>query len=246
MKLLAALFLVVTSLCFAADLPSGESILALSLKKSGGEAAFAKIKSATMTGTVEMVGHNITGPVSVFMQGEKMYTTIELPGLGKVEEGYDGSVAWEANALTGPRIKEGEEKTATVRASRMGMDLLNTWREYYREARTLGEEDVNGKPAWKVQLTPKEGKPEAFFFDKQSGLLVRMSQVMSTAMGEIPVEGDLSDYRMVGGVMTPFSMTQKAMSQVMAMHFDKVVWNPAIPPDRFDLPPAVKALAERK
>jgi outer membrane lipoprotein-sorting protein len=234
-------FLLLSSLAFAADLPTAESILARSLAKSGGAAAHAKVKGAIMTGKVEIVGHNISGPVQVFQQGDKNYTVIELPGVGKVEEGYDGETAWEVNALSGPRIKDGEEKNATVRASRL--DLLTAWKDLYKEARTVGEENLDGKPAWKVQLTPNDGgKPETLYFDKTSALLVRMSQTIPTALGEIPVEAELSDYRSVAGVLTPFSMTQKAMSQVMTMRFDKVQWNPAIPPDRFDLPPAIRAL----
>jgi hypothetical protein len=224
----------------AADLPSGESLLERCLVKSGGAEAYARVKSAKMTGTVELVGHNISGPVSVYQQGDKTYTVIELAGLGKVEEGFDGKTAWETNSLQGPRIKEGEERAATIRSSRM--NLMGSWREYYNDARTTGEEDVNGKPAWKVELTPKEGKPETFYFDKSSALLVRITQTASSALGEIPVDVSLSDYRAVGGIQTPFALTQKAMSQVMAMHFDKVEWNPEIPANRFDPPPAIQAL----
>jgi hypothetical protein len=228
----------------AADLPSGESLLERCLAKSGGAEAYSKVKSAAMTGTVEIVGRNITGPVSVFQQGDKTYTVIELPGIGKVEEGYDGKTAWENNALQGPRIKDGEEKAATVRSSRM--NLMGTWRDYYLRARTVGEEDVEGKPAWKVEMSPLEGKPETFFFDKDSALLVRMTQTVSSAMGEIPVDVNLTDYRSVNGIQTPFTLTQKAMSQVMAMHFDKVEWNPVLPANRFDPPASIRALLDRK
>lgn len=229
---------------FAADLPSGESLLERCLQKSGGAAAYNKVKSATMSGTVEIVGRNISGPVSVFQQGDKTYTVIELPGIGKVEEGFDGRTAWESNALQGARIKEGEEKAATVRASRM--NLMGTWRDYYQSAQTVGDEEVEGKSAWKVQLTPKEGKPEIFYFDKDSALLVRMTQTVSSAMGEIPVEVILSDYRDVRGIQTPFTLTQKAMSQVMAMRFEKVEWNPELPANRFDPPPSIRALLDKR
>jgi hypothetical protein len=225
---------------YAADLPSGESLLERCLVKSGGSEAYARVKSAKMTGKVELVGHNISGPVSVFQQGDKTYTVIELAGLGKVEEGFDGKTAWETNSMQGPRIKDGEEKAATVRSSRM--NLMGSWREYYKDARTVGEEEIDGKPAWKVQLTPKEGKPEIFYFDKNSGLLVRMTQTVSSALGEIPVEVSLTDYRDVGGIQTPFALTQKAVSQVMSMHFESVEWNPEIPANRFDPPPAIQAL----
>jgi hypothetical protein len=227
-----------------ADLPTGEKILQLSLDRSGGAAAFAKLKTVVMTGTVELAGHNITGPVSVYQADGKSYTVIELPGIGKAEEGFDGAVAWETNAIQGPRIKDGEERNAVARASRIS--LLDSWRDTYTSAKTLGVENLDGKPAWKVEMTPKEGKPETFYFDQASDLLVRSSQIVTTPLGEIPVEAELSDYRKVDGVQTPFTMTQKAMSQVMVMHFDKVTYNADIPADRFDLPPDIKALAAKR
>jgi hypothetical protein len=229
---------------FAADLPTGESLLERCLISSGGAAAHAKVTGATMTGTVEMVGQNIKGPLSVFQQGDKTYTVIELPGIGKVEEGFDGQIAWETNSIQGARIKDHAEKEASVRASRL--NLMSDWRQFYKEARTQGSEDVDGKPAWKVELLPIDGKPEFFYFDKDSAMLVRMTQVVPTALGEIPVDVTLSDYRSVGGVLTPFTMTQKAMTQIMVLHFDKVEWNPSLPPNRFDLPEAIKALAAKR
>ena len=198
------------------------------------------MKSVEMSGTVDMAGHNITGPVTISQRGDKSYTVIELAGIGKVEEGFDGETAWEMNALQGPRIKEGAEKAVMERTARM--NLLSSWRDYYKEARTTGESDVDGKPAWKVEMTPTEGKPEFFYFDKVSGLLVRIAQTIPSAMGEIPVEVTMGDYRTVSGIKTPFTMTQRAMSQVLSMHFDKVIYNGEIPEARFDLPPAIKAL----
>jgi len=242
MRILACLLAV--PLLVAADLPSGEKVLQTSLEKSGGAAAFAKVKAVVMTGTVEMAGHNIKGPATVFQKDGKSYTEIGLPGIGKVEEGFDGKVAWESNSIQGARIKEGEERAMVVRAARLS--ILDSWREFYTSAKTVGLEDVNGKPAWKVEMTPKEGKPETLYFDKESGLLVRSTETVTMAMGEIPVESEVSDYRVVDGIKTPFTMTQKAMGQVMVMHFDKVSYNAEIPPDRFDLPSAVLALMDKK
>jgi hypothetical protein len=224
-------------------MPSGESLLQQSLQKSGGAEAFARAKNAVLTGKVEMAGHNIGGPVEIYQEDGKSYTAIELPGIGKVEEGFDGKTAWEMNSLQGARVKDGEERAAVVRASRMS--ILDTWRDFYTAAKTIGAEDVDGKPTWKVELTPKEGKPETFYFDKQSMLLVRTTATIATALGEIPVDSRLGDYRPVDGIQTPFTMIQNAMTQTLVMKFDKVQYNASIPPGRFDLPPAVKALAQK-
>ncbi|HXJ41916.1 MAG TPA: hypothetical protein VNH18_21750 [Bryobacteraceae bacterium] len=231
-------------LCIAADLPTGDSLMQQAMQRSGTPEALAKVTSIVMTGRIVVEGRNIEGPVSVYQQGNKNYTVIEFPGLGKVEEGYDGTVAWETNALQGTRLKEGEEKAAAVRSSRM--NLLASWRTEYKSARTLGEGDVDGKPAWKVELTPHEGKPETFFFDKESGLPVRIAQTAVSPLGEIQVDLTLSDYRPVDGVQTPFVMTERAIGQVMTMRFAKIIYGSQIPPDRFELPAAVKALVAAK
>lgn len=242
MKFLSA-FLIAPFL-FAADLPSADMLLQLSLERSGGAQAFAKAKNAVMTGTVEMAGHNITGPLELYQDGSKSYTVIDLPGIGKVEEGFDGETAWAMNALQGARIKDGEERANVERSSKIS--VLSSWRDYYKQAKTIGSEDVGGKPAWKVEMTPKEGKPETFYFDKDTMLLVRTTATVATPLGEIPVEAMMADYRVVDGIKTPFTMTEKAMSQVMVMKFDKVRYNAPIAADRFDLPPAVKALAAKR
>jgi hypothetical protein len=168
---------------------------------------------------------------------------MEFPGIGKIEEGFDGETAWENSALQGPRILEGEEKITAKRAATLA--LITTWRDVYKEARTTGSEDVDGKPAWKVEMTPKEGRPETFFFDKDSGLLVRTSAVLSSPLGEISTQATMSDFRVVQGILTPFAMTENAMSQSIVMKFSKIAYNVTIPPERFALPAAVKALLEK-
>ena len=43
-----------------------------------------------------------------------------------------------------------------------------------------------------------------FYFDKESGLLVRMVRYTNSAVGRVPTQIDYSDYRPVAGVMMPF------------------------------------------
>ena len=205
----------------AADPPSGESILERFIEKSGGEAAYAKVKTSEMTGDVEIAGRNIKGRVTIAEDGEKSWTAMDLPGIGRIEQAYDGVNAWEVSAVQGPRLIEGDEKSALRRGS--SLSLPRSWREEYKQVRTVGSEDIGGRPAWKVEMTPKEGKPETYFFDKDSGLLVRMASIVSTALGDISTSVAISDYRPVDGIETPFSISQDAMGQTIVMHFpDKV------------------------
>ena len=245
----AALFSIAASLspiCISmgADMPSGESLLQRAVDKSGGAAAYAKAKNVSMSGTVEMPAQNIGGTITVFEEGEKSYTAMDFAGIGKIEGGFDGETAWENSALQGPRILDGDEKLEAKRAA--ALSILTAWREVYKSARTIGSEDVDGKPAWKVEMTPKEGKPETFYFDRDSGLLVRTSAVHSTPLGDIATESTMSDFRSVDGIQTPFTLTESAMSQKIVTHFRSVVYNAPLPKDRFDLPPAIKSLPPKK
>jgi hypothetical protein len=240
----AALLAFLAPLAAAADLPSGEDLLRTFIERSGGAEAYARAKSVEMTGRVEIAGRNIGGKVSMIEEGKKSWTAMELPGIGTIEMGSDGDTAWENSALQGPRIVEGEEKSAMERSS--SFSLVTSWREQYKTIRTAGEETVDGKAAWKVEMTPKEGNVENFDFDKDSGLLVRIAMVMSSPLGEIPTDMTFSDYRMVDGIRTPFITTQNAMGQKIVMTFDKIVYNAPVAAGRFDLPDAVKAVLAKR
>ncbi len=241
---LLACLAIAASLSMAADMPSGESLLQRYIDRSGGAEAWAKAKNMAMSGTVEMPAQNISGTVAIFEEGEKSYTTMEFAGIGKIEGGFDGETAWENSALQGPRILEGDEKIDAKRAATLSR--ITAWREVYKSAQTVGSENLDGKPAWRVEMTPKEGKPETFFFDRSSGLLVRTSAVHTTALGDIAADSAMSDFRSVDGILTPFATTEKAMNQTIVMRFTNVSYNVPMPKDRFDLPAPVKALAAKK
>jgi hypothetical protein len=239
-----ALLAISASITMAADPPSGESLLQRYIERSGGAEAYAKAKNMAMSGTVEMPAQNITGTVAIFEEGEKSYTAMDFAGIGKIEEGFDGETAWQNSAIQGPRILEGEEKISAKRAATLS--LITSWQDVYSDARTVGSEDIDGKPVWRVEMTPKEGKPETFYFDRDSGLLVRISAVVSTPLGDISTESTMADFRSIDGILTPFTMTERAMSQNIVMKFKNIAYNVAIPKGRFDLPEAVKALAAKK
>lgn len=228
----------------AADLPSGESLLQKYIDRSGGAEAYAKAKNMAMSGSVQMPAQNISGTVEIYEEGEKSYTAMDFAGIGKIEEGYDGKYGWQNSVLQGPRLLEGDELVSAKRAAQLS--LLTSWRDVYTSAETSGSEDIDGKPSWKVTMIPKEGKPETFYFDKQSGMLVRIAAVFSTALGEITTDSTMADFRQVQGILTPFMMTEKAMGQNIVLKFDHIGFNVQVPKGRFDLPEAIQALVAKK
>jgi zinc protease len=222
-------------------LPKAEVIIDRFVEATGGKAAYQKCRTEVTTGAMEFVGKGIKGSVRSYKaEPNKTYSVTELEGVGTIEEGSDGKVAWSRSAIQGPRIKSGEEKTTSLRLATFNPDLR--LREIYKTIECVGVETIDGQVCYKVVMTPQEGSPDTRYYDKKTNLLVRTSIILKSPMGEVPVESYLSDYRKEGDILVAHKLKQKALGQEFLILIDKVTWNRDLPKDRFDLPDDVKAL----
>jgi hypothetical protein len=227
---------------FAADaIPSPESILDRYVDVTGGKQAYEKRKSEIATGTLEYPAQGIKGTITRYeAEPDSYYAAVDIPGIGKIEMGVTGGVAWESSAILGPRIKSGEEKQQAIREATMNSTLYG--RKLFPKVEMAGVEPIDGQDCYKVVLSPAEGKPETMYFQKKSGLAVKTSMVAVSQAGEIPVEVTVGEYKNFGGVLAPAKVTQKAAGQDFTISIDKVQVNAEIPAERFALPPEIRAL----
>ncbi len=231
---------------FCADeaLPKAETVLDRWIEVSGGKAAFEKRHNEVMHGSMEFTGRGVKGTMTVYQAApDKNLAVIDIEGIGKIESGSNGEVAWENSALQGPRIKDGDEKAGALRDGTFNGAL--NWRKMYVKAETTASETVEGKECYKVVLTPKEGKPTIEFFDKKSGLLIKTMVTRNTPMGEITAEVLADDYRKEGDVIVPHKMINRFAGQEFEIKVQSVEVNVEMPGDRFDLPPEIKALLKK-
>ncbi len=243
------LFLAVLSIGYAqkAPTPTAEQILDRYVEVTGGKAAYDKVKSVTMLGTMEIKGQNIRGELKMFRQdGGKYYTVVDLPGIGKQEDGSNGTVVWDKTVL-GPRIKTGVEKflasCAAGAMSEYGRGALEK-DSCYAKTEVLGEETLNGKPVYKLRMTPKEGKPEEQYYDKATGLLARTKMIIPSPMGEVPIVAVVEEYKTVDGITTPSKLTNEMGAVAMTMTFTSIRFNENVPAAMFALPPEIQALVD--
>jgi outer membrane lipoprotein-sorting protein len=237
--------LLLATAAFAADDIKPEAILDKYVEVTGGRAAYEKIQTEIATGTLEITGMGLSGKLTRYQQApDKSYTLIDFAGVGKAEEGSNGQVAWSVNGMEGARIKEGDERTSTLRNDAMHMETR--WRDFYKKAELAGTEDVGGKPCYKVILTPNDGAAETRYYDKSSNLLVKVVVPVTTPQGVMTAEIGLSDYRDEGGIITAHTITQKVPSAEVLVKIESIKNNPEIPASRFDLPAEIKALTEGK
>ena len=229
----------------AADLPKAETILDKYIEATGGKAAYQKLHTQMQSGTFEMSAAGIKGAVTMYRaEPDLAYTEIVLEGIGKIADGFDGKVAWSNSAMQGPHVKDGAERAQALQTSRFNGELH--WRETYKTAETTGIEAVDGKDCYKVVLTPAEGSPVTHYYDKETGLLAKMSLISQTPMGEVPSDSFATDYRKEGDILMPHKVRQSVAGQEFTITIDTVKFNPEIPKNRFDLPDEIKALVNKK
>jgi hypothetical protein len=228
----------------AAD-PTAEAIMDKSVEATGGRAAWDKLKTEVAKGSLELTAMGMKGDLTMYKAApDKSYTVIDFPGFGKAEEGSNGQVAWASNAMQGARIKEGDERAMALRNASLQGDAH--WRDFYKKAELAGTEDVDGKPCYKVILTPNEGSQETRYYDKSSGLLVKALVPLVTQEGPVTAEARLADYRDEGGLLLPHTITQKLPNTDIIIKIDSFKHGETIPDNRFDLPDDVKALVNKK
>ena len=229
----------------AADLPKAETILDKYVEVTGGKAAYQKLHSQMETGTMEFSAMGLKGSLTSYRsEPDLVYTEIVLEGLGKIQDGSDGKVAWANSAMQGPHVKEGPERAQAMQAARFNGEIH--WRETYKTAETTGVEAVDGKDCYKVVLTPAEGSAVTHFYDKESGLLTKVSLTTQGPAGEVAVDSFPTDYRKEGDILLPHKVRQSVAGQEFTITIDTVKLNPEIPKSRFDLPDEIKALVNKK
>lgn len=230
----------------AADDIKPEAILDKYIEVTGGRAAYDKVKTEITTGTMEITNIGLSGTLTVYQAApDKSYTAIEFAGgVGKAEEGSDGKVAWALNGMQGARIKEGDERAASLRRDALNADVR--WRDFYKKVELSGSEDVGGKACYKVILTPTDGAAETRYYDKSSNFLVKVILPLTTPDGAVTAELLLTDYRAEDGITMPHSISQKVPGADILVKIDTVKHNPEIPASRFDPPAEIKALMTDK
>jgi hypothetical protein len=229
----------------AQGLPKGEEVLDQALAATGGKAAYEKCKNRVAKGTMEIAPAGLKGEVMIYAAApNRTYLEAEIENVGKIQDGTDGSVAWSTNPITGPHIKDGPEKAQALREADFNGDV--NWRKHYKSAKTVGEDTVDGKACYKVELTTQDDQVKTHYYDQSTHLLLKSTGTAKTPMGDLPYETLVSDYKKVDDVLIPFKTRQKIANSEVIITLDKVEHNVTLPDNRFDLPEEVKKLADKE
>src|SRR5262249_3340152 len=101
-------------------------------------------------------------------------------------------------------------------------------------------ERIRDRDAYVVVCFPDGDTAERLFFDKDTGLLLRKTVVVTTALGDYPIQNDYDDYRDVGGVKVPYFVRTTSISPAddLTIHVERAQNNPTFDENKFTKPPS--------
>jgi len=219
----------------APALPTVEQVLAHYIRALGGEQALKKLNSRVMKGTFEIPARNISGAAELDIQApDHFYSRVSIPDGGDHILAFDGKSGWSSEPQSGLQEVTGKELSELRRSSQFLYE--SRLRALFAEVRVVEKAMEEDRPVWVLQATPADGAPELFYFDAESGLLLRHDFTQTTPDGDVPIEHRYSNYIAVDGVMVPTLLRHRDPALEWQVKFSDIRHNVAIDPAKFAKP----------
>jgi photosynthetic reaction center cytochrome c subunit len=221
-----------------------DAVLAKYANALGGEPAIQQITTIDEKGSIQLPGHQ--GHPGINTQAEflrkapdKALGVVYLPNGGQFARGYNGTIGWQQQPGHSAEELSGDDLARLKQLSSFipGLNL----KQGFSRVQLAGSERIGDHDAYRVVAFRNGGGQVRFYFDAQSGLLLRVSERIESFLGALPQDTDFSDYREVSGVKVPFSVTATQVDGQTVFKWDQVQANVPVDDTRFDKPPGKPA-----
>jgi hypothetical protein len=217
--------------------PSADEVLDKFVQASGGASRLANLTSFVARGNSGGYGpEGDKRAVEIFARAPGQRTTIIHTLDGDSTTTFDGRTGWIAAphrpvpvlGLTGGEL-DGAKLDALLSFPAQIKQAFSGWR-------AGAVTTINDRPVQVLQGTSPGGTLAKLFFDRESGLLVRLVRFAPSKVGRLPTQIDYADYRDVAGVKLPFRWTVTWLSGVDSFELTEVRPNVAIDAAKFARP----------
>ena len=219
-----------------------DEIVAKVLAARGGLERAKAVQSERITGTIYF-SPELYGPfVAEFKRPGKMHNelTIQNKTVVRTFNGKDGG--WVINPFVGKNSPEplSADDLKDVRNESDFDGPLVDAKVKGIAIEITGTEKVDGKDAYILKVTHKDGQVSSYSFDEKTFLLVKWSGMDKVNGEPVTRETFFHDYRDVGGLKFAFELVSNNPEAEVTQRIivDKIELDPQIEDSRFEKPPA--------
>lgn len=214
------------------DKAAVDAILEKYVAALGGAAAIQKVSSRVEQGSADLGGR--TFPIEIFVQSpDKRVSVMHLPN-GDSITAFNGTEGWMSTPGR-PTQWMGEAESDAYRFD-ADLHVAVRMKEVFSDFSLLPPQNIDGREAVVVRGIRSGETPVELYFDRQSGLLVRLVRYADTPLGSNPTRIDYADYKEMGGVKTPYRWTIARPSGQFTIQVEQGQQNVPIPAEKFASP----------
>jgi photosynthetic reaction center cytochrome c subunit len=217
--------------------PTVDQILDKYVSAMGGAQRLTTVTSLTAKGTSIAYGEVGAGDrAELYAKAPNQLTTIVHQREGDLSRVFDGQNGYFMLPLTVVQVypwTDGATQGAKLEAAMMFPARI---KEFLTDWRVSFPITLDGKEVDVVQGTGPDNLLVTMYFDRQSGLINRLIHYRMSAVGRVPTQIDLSDYRAVGAVKFPFKWSYAWVSGREEYTWTEVQPNAAVDAAKFAKP----------
>lgn len=204
--LLSILATMIIGFSFAQDL-TADQIVNKYIDAIGGKAAWSKVNSLVMTGSVKVQGAELS-VISTIVDKKGMRQEFSVNGMTGYQIVTPDS-GWNFSPFQGQKAPE-PITADDLKESQDNLDVQGNLIDYAAKGHTvelLGKDDVDGVETYKLKETLKNGKIETIYIDPETFLIIRDVTKQKANGQEVESKTDLSNYKKLPeGILVPMSI----------------------------------------
>lgn len=224
---------------------TADEIIEKSIAAMGGRAAFGKIKTRVMTGTITLhtPAGDVPGTIEIYNAAPNKVRTVikaDLSSLGAgpltIDQRFDGTTGYVLDTLQGNRDITGNQLD-NMRNSSFPHPFLN-YKALGQSVKLGAKEKIGANDAHLLIFEPTSGSTVKQYVDSVTLLPVRtVVSVNIPQLGQdVEQTVDVSDVRDVNGVKLPFTLKMTSAVQGFTVNFAKIEDNVAVDEKMFSKP----------
>jgi FimV-like protein len=227
------------------NLPTLDEVLSRYVTVLGGHEKIQKPTSRLIRGKARVPGEFRDAPFEISEKSPNKSRMIITPEHATaLAQGFDGAAGWLKVGATVARRLKGTELAELQRDCDFYAPLR--LRANYAEVRLLGRVKIGFRTSYLVEAKPASGDVDKFYFEVESGMLIRWDGVRSNWRERGVVEVYYDDWREVDGIKIPFQVTRSSPHFTIAFTVDEVKLNVAIDDSIFSPRGALAQSAQEK
>ena len=223
-------------------LPSVDEVLNHYVQALGGQAALDGVKSRIIR-TAPVNDSDSESKTTVYQKAPDKVLFARESTSYSLWVGFNGTRAWAQDSeksywgiLNTPQRNSIMRDSELYQGSRI--------KSRYSNVKVKGKEKIGEHDSYVVVGTSPESTSEEFFFDVQTGLLLRRHIVEQTIFGGFQIQADFEDYREIEGVKMPFivrwSSPGGAWGTKVSTKILNIQQNVPIEDEQFNGPPSAR------